>query len=55
MSSSFDYVFGGDCAELSRLIVQAAGLETEAAWMLDTISIKPGWRAVDIVAVRSGY
>jgi len=48
MSSSFDYVFGGDCAELSRLVVQAAGLETKAAWMLDTISIKSGWRAVDI-------
>jgi len=48
MTSSVDYVFGGDSAELRRLVVQAAGLETEAASMLDTIAIRPGWRAVDI-------
>jgi ubiquinone/menaquinone biosynthesis C-methylase UbiE len=48
MNSSVDYVFGGDGAELRRLVVQAAGLETQASSMLDTIPIKPGWRAVDI-------
>jgi len=48
MNCSVDYVFGGDGAELRRLVAQAAGLETEAASMLDAIPINPGWRVVDI-------
>lgn len=48
MSSSGDYVFGGDRNELQRLVVQAAGLEPEAAWLLDGMPIRPGWRALDI-------
>jgi hypothetical protein len=31
MNCSVDYVFGGDGAELRRLVAQAAGLETQAA------------------------
>jgi SAM-dependent methyltransferase len=42
------YVFGGNEAELQRLVVQAAGLEPEARWLLDKIAIRPGARAADI-------
>src|ERR1700726_1505755 len=42
------YVLGGTLTEQQRLIVQAQGLEEHARWMLDRITIKPGFRAVDV-------
>jgi SAM-dependent methyltransferase len=42
------YVFGGNENELQRLVVQAAGLEPEAKWLLDKVAIKEGARAADI-------
>jgi hypothetical protein len=42
--ASATYVFGGDAAELARLIVQAAGLAPQAQWLLDQIPIRAGWR-----------
>jgi SAM-dependent methyltransferase len=47
-SSSPVYVFGGNQTELQRLVVQAAGLESEARWMLDRIGVRSGWRALDV-------
>jgi SAM-dependent methyltransferase len=47
-SASPNYVFGGEQAELQRLIIQARGLESEANWLLDRIPIKPGWHAADL-------
>jgi ubiquinone/menaquinone biosynthesis C-methylase UbiE len=46
--ASATYVFGGDAAELARLIVQAAGLAPQAQWLLDQIPIRAGWRTADI-------
>jgi SAM-dependent methyltransferase len=48
MNPSGHYLFGGSQTELKRLVVQAAGLEAEANWLLDNIPIKTGWRTVDI-------
>ena len=48
MSDPSTYVFGGNHTELQRLVVQAAGLEPEARWLLDQIPIEPGWRTADI-------
>ena len=48
MSYPSTYVFGGNQTELQRLVVQAAGLEPEARWLLDQIPIEPGWRTADI-------
>src|SRR6185503_7821774 len=48
MHSSGNYVFGGGRTELQRLIIQAAGLEAEASWLLDNVPVRSGWRAADI-------
>jgi SAM-dependent methyltransferase len=48
MHSSGNYVFGGGQTELQRLIVQAAGLEAEASWLLGNVPVRSGWRAADI-------
>src|SRR6185503_1927187 len=48
MHSSGNYVFGGGQTELQRLVIQAAGLEAEASWLLDNIPVGCGWRAADI-------
>lgn len=52
--ASATYVFGGDAAELARLIVQAAGLAPQAQWLLDPITIRAGWRTADIGCGRIG-
>ena len=49
MSTPFvPYILGATLTEQQRLIAQAQGLEEYAAWMLDRINIRPGFRAVDV-------
>ena len=49
MSTPFvPYILGATPTEQQRLIAQAQGLEEYAAWMLDRIPIRPGFRAVDV-------
>jgi SAM-dependent methyltransferase len=48
MHPSGNYVFGGGQTELQRLLIQAAGLEHEANWLLDNVPVTSGWCAVDI-------
>jgi hypothetical protein len=43
-----DYVLGGTATEQHRLLVQTAGFEREAAWLLDRLAVQPGWRAIDV-------
>jgi SAM-dependent methyltransferase len=45
---SVPYILGTTLTEQRRLIAQAQGLEDYAAWMLDRIPIRPGFRAVDV-------
>jgi SAM-dependent methyltransferase len=45
---SVPYVLGGTLTEQQRLVAQAQGLETHARLMLDRITIKPGFRTIDI-------
>jgi SAM-dependent methyltransferase len=47
-SLSVPYALGGTLTEQQRLIAQAQGLEPHARWMLDRVTIKPGFRAVDV-------
>jgi SAM-dependent methyltransferase len=48
MTSSGNYVFGGSQVELQRLLIQAAGLEAEASWLLDSVGVRLGWNAIDV-------
>jgi ubiquinone/menaquinone biosynthesis C-methylase UbiE len=42
------YILGGEItAQGQRLLEQGRGLEAEANWLLDRVSVQPGWRAVD--------
>lgn len=42
------YIVGGAIpAEGQRLIEQGRGFEPEANWLLDSVRVQPGWRAVD--------
>jgi SAM-dependent methyltransferase len=45
---SAEYVLGGTETELSRLRAQASEYEAEARWLLDTTSLRPGSRVVDV-------
>jgi ubiquinone/menaquinone biosynthesis C-methylase UbiE len=47
-SLSVPYALGGTLTEQQRLIAQARGLEAHARWMLDRITIKSGFWAVDV-------
>jgi ubiquinone/menaquinone biosynthesis C-methylase UbiE len=45
---SVPYALGGTVTEQQRLVAQARNLEGVAAWMLDSLPVRPGSRAVDI-------
>ena len=45
---SADYVLGGSEAEMNRLRAQAQEYEVQARWLLDTISVRPGSRVLDV-------
>ena len=45
---SADYVLGGTETELSRLRAQAKEYEAQSRWLLDTISVPPGSRVIDV-------
>jgi ubiquinone/menaquinone biosynthesis C-methylase UbiE len=45
---SVPYILGATLTEQQRLIAQAQGLEEYAAWLLDRIPVRPGFRAVDV-------
>jgi ubiquinone/menaquinone biosynthesis C-methylase UbiE len=47
-SLSVKYPLGGTLTEQQRLVAQAQGLEAHARWLLDRITIKPGFWAVDV-------
>jgi SAM-dependent methyltransferase len=42
------YVLGASESERQRLVRQAKGIAAEAAWLLDRVGVKRGWRAVDV-------
>ena len=43
-----DYVLGGTETEQHRLLAQTTGFEHKAAWLLDRLAVRPGWRAIDV-------
>ena len=45
---SADYVLGGSETELNRLRAQAEEYDEQARWLLDTVGIRPGSRALDV-------
>jgi len=45
---SQSYPLGGTQTERDRLLAQAKQYEASANWLLDQITIQPGWTAVDI-------
>lgn len=42
------YLLGTSDAELEHLTRQAEELTHEAAWLLDTVGVEPGWRVIDV-------
>jgi SAM-dependent methyltransferase len=48
MASSPAYLLGGTLTEQERLLKQAEGFAAEARWLADRLSIRPGWRVVDV-------
>jgi ubiquinone/menaquinone biosynthesis C-methylase UbiE len=45
---SAEYVLGGTETELHRLRTQASEYEAQARWLLDTVSVRPGSKVVDV-------